>query len=464
MAMIMSVELGIPRLLLYVLLAYIGMVTMAAQVTPEDSISPVDRMVNKNDEVSFDCMIPGDPTSVVSWFHNNKGPISNRSGLTIFENGTLYIPEVKRKHEGEYRCYRDSLYAHTYAYINLYIELLPEFTILPVNVVAEEGDTAYLHCQADNSQSNPTIGWVRQDLIDVTNNLRYKVFNNGTLRISHVLLMDSGELTCIARHGPQHSVAKAYLIVEERLKFSFKPVPKPLKLGEIDTLVCKARGKTVPIVWWQKQGFPAGVWPDHINETDGTLTFSRVQKTDAGKYTCYAQNTQGLINETVDIQVVDYPTFTFEPIDTRVILGQPVMMHCQADGKPTPHISWVVEGKSLPPHFEVFQNGTLYTSEAQVTDEGQYTCIAGNSAGLNSREVTLSVLSGDDVILSASSASPSPLCGQLEDRIKELESLNSRLMDRVFLLENAECMCTGKQRGRTGRSRRHRGRRSVKLV
>ncbi|XP_006817060.1 PTK7-like protein isoform X1 [Saccoglossus kowalevskii] len=452
-------------------------------------VSPKDLIVNKNENALLHCEVSGDPPPEVHWYYNNEGPITNRSRLFIFPNGTLHITQVRSRYEGEYVCNGINVYGQDFDSASLHMARLdylpylgtevvlsrssvevecaypgtfaggyppptftwldpsmtpvpssgnvrfvgdsliidsveqidagnytcrasnmagnvttqtsiivattPRFTLQPENTSVKETGTAFLHCQAE-STPQPTITWKR-DGIDVMNMFqgnRYEVFSNGTLQIRYVqLTADDGELMCNASTVAGFVTATAYLMVQETLKFSSKPVPKPLKLGEIDTLVCKARGKTVPIVWWQKQGSPAGVWPDHINETDGTLTFSRVQKTDAGKYTCYAQNTQGLINETVDIQVVVYPEFTLEPVDTEAYEGYSAMMHCQADGDPTPQISWTAgEKKSLPVHFEVLENGTLYTSEVRVADEGKYTCIAGSNAGLNSREVTLSVI------------------------------------------------------------------------
>lgn len=46
------------------------------------------------------------------------------------------------------------------------------------------------------------------------------------------------------------------------------------------------------------------VFPEHIQDINGTLHFNQVQMQDKGKYTCVATNSQGLINITIDIDVV----------------------------------------------------------------------------------------------------------------------------------------------------------------
>lgn len=45
-------------------------------------------------------------------------------------------------------------------------------------------------------------------------------------------------------------------------------------------------------------------FPDHIQDINGTLHFNKVQEDDKGRYTCVATNSQGLINATIEVDVV----------------------------------------------------------------------------------------------------------------------------------------------------------------
>lgn len=70
------------------------------------------------------------------------------------------------------------------------------------------------------------------------------------------------------------------------------------------------------------------------------------------------------------------------------------MLHCAAEGDPTPQIHWDKDStlNNLDdPRLQVLANGSLYIKEAYLSDEGKYGCTAGNSGGLKRVEVQLNV-------------------------------------------------------------------------
>lgn len=58
------------------------------------------------------------------------------------------------------------------------------------------------------------------------------------------------------------------------------------------------------IFWQEMDGTLQMDFPDHIQDQNGTLHFNQVQAEDKGRYTCVASNSQGVINVTIDIDVV----------------------------------------------------------------------------------------------------------------------------------------------------------------
>lgn len=44
--------------------------------------------------------------------------------------------------------------------------------------------------------------------------------------------------------------------------------------------------------------------PDNVKDINGTLHFSNVTAEDKGRYMCVATNSQGIINATIDIDVI----------------------------------------------------------------------------------------------------------------------------------------------------------------
>ena len=81
---------------------------------------------------------------------------------------------------------------------------------------------------------------------------------------------------------------------------------------------------------------------------------------------------------------------TSEPEDTKVYLGDPVMLFCGIMGLPTPAIQWYQDAEPLP-------NATspsLTIQAAQPDDRGYYTCIGSNSHGNASSRPTIVSLYG----------------------------------------------------------------------
>lgn len=82
------------------------------------------------------------------------------------------------------------------------------------------------------------------------------------------------------------------------------PVSRKLELGSNAKIYCKAGGSTAPVVKWSKIDVRSLEWPPHIRDDNGTLHFNQVLNTDSGKYMCVAANSQGIINVTIDVDVI----------------------------------------------------------------------------------------------------------------------------------------------------------------
>lgn len=81
---------------------------------------------------------------------------------------------------------------------------------------------------------------------------------------------------------------------------------------------------------------------------------------------------------------------------TEATEGQPLMLHCMADGDPRPTIRWDKNGEMNgfdSQRFQVLDNGTLAVQYVSMEDKGKYGCTAGNSGGLKREETFLIVKS-----------------------------------------------------------------------
>lgn len=189
-------------------------------------------------------------------------------------------------------------------------------------------------------------------------------------------------------------------------------------------MVANANPTTITYAW-TKDGQPLPV--DRIGSEDASLNISRLMRSDAGIYTCFASNSQGVasINVTVVVEcklcatfgvrllhtttyanaLATSPTYTHADgasigsisENTLVSPGDEAVLSCRVDGKPLTeeHVRWERAGYDMSAKTTTkFVNGTsyLHIANAQRADVGNYRCVADNRvANPTSRDVLLIV-------------------------------------------------------------------------
>jgi len=112
------------------------------------------------------------------------------------------------------------------------------------------------------------------------------------------------------------------------------------------------------------------------DESNSTLSFPSVYRTDAGTYKCRAYNVAGEDWSDPIVLTVQYLEITGQSTDTTVALGQPVSLSVTAIGVPSPEYQWyfkdiLMSGKT---------DATLFFY-AKYSDIGTYKCKVYNVAG-----------------------------------------------------------------------------------
>ncbi|XP_070578551.1 inactive tyrosine-protein kinase 7-like [Ptychodera flava] len=366
-----------------------------------------------NESKTVVCAYPGEnpggrPVPTLQWLDPSMQPVPASGNVHSVDN-ILYLSNVRLAQAGNYTCKASNIGGEATTLAEIIVATKPRITRPPEDTVATEDQAVHLHCQAESSPS-PTYKWMLLDEEEsYMKNGRFQTLPNGTLQIRPVAAADSGQFQCTASTIAGSVSASAALSVDVRLQFRSRDRSQTLNLGQKDEMVCAARGKTAPEVWWVKEGFPKDVWPTHVNHTRGVLTFLNVTQTDAGNYTCYAKNEQGTISIAVSVSVAELPHFIMEPKDTEAYEGYSTMIHCQASGVPEPFITWKHSDKKKSSNFEVMKNGSLYFKEISVEDEGKYICMAGNLGGFISKDITLDVIRGLPPQVIGGNAENSPL-------------------------------------------------------
>ncbi|XP_038149283.1 matrix-remodeling-associated protein 5-like isoform X2 [Cyprinodon tularosa] len=180
--------------------------------------------------------------------------------------------------------------------------------------------------------------------------------------------------------------------------------------GSMARLTCEVQGVPKPSITWTKV---PKVMSIHSRAQrfevlpNGTLVIQNVQVQDKGTYICSATSYLGRDRLLTILEVWTRPPhmqlMTYREVT--IHQGGQVHLKCQADGAPSPLLSWVLPNGStltsistFPNRFRMDTNGTLYISVALPADQGVYRCVASNSAGATSATVRLYVSSLPPVI------------------------------------------------------------------
>ncbi|XP_025778366.1 peroxidasin-like protein [Puma concolor] len=272
----------------------------------------------------------------------------------------------------------------------------PRITFEPQDVEVTSGNTVYFTCRAEGNPK-PKITWIHNNhSLDLEDDTRLNLFDDGTLMIRNTRESDQGEYQCMARNSAgevktQNAMLR-YSSPPAKPSFIIQPQDTKVLVGTSTTLECMATGHPHPHVTWTRGSGEALDGSRHL-ATSGGLYLQNVTLQDHGRFTCHADNNQGSVQATANIIVQAPPQFTRIPKDQMVLEGHSVEFLCEAEGNPPPIIAWTKAGGQLPqegPHT-VLSSGTLRIDHAAHHDQGQYECQAVSPLGVKKASVQLTV-------------------------------------------------------------------------
>ncbi|KAI4805175.1 hypothetical protein KUCAC02_009803 [Chaenocephalus aceratus] len=170
-------------------------------------------------------------------------------------------------------------------------------------------------------------------------------------------------------------------------------------------LACEAQGEPKPSITWTK------VSTERFEVlTNGTLVIQNIELQDRGTYICSAQSFLGRDRLLANLEVWTRPPRMQLASYREVTIhqGGEVHLQCQADGVPSPLLSWVLPDRSVltssaasTSRIIMDTNGTLHIPVTLTGDRGVYRCVASNSAGAASASARVHVSSLPPVIQQA---------------------------------------------------------------
>ncbi|XP_054828903.1 myosin light chain kinase, smooth muscle-like [Eublepharis macularius] len=185
-------------------------------------------------------------------------------------------------------------------------------------------------------------------------------------------------------------------------QFESRPESQEILEGEEVTFKCKVSGKPKANVEWFKEGTQVDAGDRvHIYEEDGIhcLCLKKTVLENSGSYCCTASNIRGQASTrwmlTVRRPKVKEvaPHFSSELKSCSVGEGQDFVLQCSVEGTPVPQITWLLKDQPIQYAHSVFEDGIakLTIQDALPEDDGVYTCLAENSAGMASCSAQVTV-------------------------------------------------------------------------
>ncbi|XP_073439014.1 hemicentin-1 [Dendrobates tinctorius] len=360
--------------------------------------------VDISTSMSLTCESDGIPAPIISWYKNSQ-LIAESTNIRILERGkVLNIVNAQVSDAGEYDCIATNVVGQDRKTFFLMVHVPPRIQGPPVEYQAGTvKNPVMFSCDAYGIPA-PTLIWLKDgSQINLSDYLDTHFLNGGTkMKIGRAQLSNSGNYTCIATNIKGRAQKDYFLTIQVPPSITGSGMANEINAlpSEDIQLVCDAKGIPEPVIYWLKDG--KRINSDHrlriIKSLNGeVLTITSAQTTDMGKYTCIATNAVGEDDRIFTVNVHVPPKITDNqgsPIELTAILGTSINIECLVTGVPTPQINWLKNGLPLPVSSQVRLHSSgqvLRISRIQKSDEGAYTCVSSNRAGVDKKDYNLQV-------------------------------------------------------------------------
>ncbi|GIY13520.1 hypothetical protein CDAR_68362 [Caerostris darwini] len=347
--------------------------------------------VIEGDMIVLPCNFYANPPAQIEWTRITKQSQTTDLEKYMMYNGSLLLKPTFEE-SGKYICTGKNEAGQAQTELNLNVFVTPYANIkAPSNIIASVGGEISLFCET-NGHPYPKISW-KKDNVDLLSSEHVSI-ENGNLTIHHVHHFSEGEYVCTAENIVGVSSAKSFLLVHETpwiVSDNSSPQFITSTVGDKLDIICNAIGYPLPQISWKE---PKIFITHRIQNNNLHIPF--VQESDAGVYVCTAQNVAGFDTKEFNLTIHAPPVFTSHVSpEQELISGNQVMLDCSVSAEPPPEINWYKNGELIiasPPNVIIDENGQkLFIYNVNVSDSGQYICIAKNSVGEASNKFQLTI-------------------------------------------------------------------------
>ncbi|XP_032088688.1 LOW QUALITY PROTEIN: protogenin [Thamnophis elegans] len=374
---------------------------------------PQDVTLARKQAVVLDCLARGEVPITITWLRNGV-TVSENEQIHSLSNGSLFIREPEsgkpgeRPDEGVYQCLALNKHGAVLSQkAHLTFATLSAFEVQPLPTEVHEGGVARFACKIP-AHPPAIITWEVNGTALLMETDRITALPSGVLQIYSVEPKDAGSYSCVATTvvGRRRSgEAKLTVAPATNTKLFHKPSiiagPQNMTASLHQTVIfeCVAIGNPKPIVSWSRLDHKS---IDVFNTRvlgNGNLMISDVKVQHSGVYVCRATipGTRNFTTAMAALLVLAPPAFVEWPESLTRPRAGTARFACQAEGIPTPKISWLKNGR------KIHSNGRIKTYSSKLVinqiipeDDAIYQCVAENSQGSVLARARLTVVLSED--------------------------------------------------------------------
>ncbi|CAJ0933472.1 unnamed protein product, partial [Mesorhabditis belari] len=351
--------------------------------------------------LTLNCDGGGKPTPKLRWFVNDTELTTSNGDILIgTDNKYIQINNITLEDRGLYKCVAENVAGNDTLLYNVDVVQSPTIQNGGTQQVIE-GDTAIIECAADGHPA-PIVSWLRNGVRLETGitGVRYHA-EGSTLKVVDARSSDSGIYVCQATNeaGTAQQAYTLEVLVSPKITTT-SPEMGSVPLGQPFSLKCGVKGYPDPqIIWTLEDELLVNGLDGNTIAEDGTL-FVQSSKGKEAHYRCTAKNDAGTDHVEYTVKTISAPVLTKD--GSRVMNAtesEPVVITCDVEGD-SPTIHWQKNGVTVATTSNVGFNDdktTLSFQGVKLNDEGEYTCVATNSAGNVTQQIQLYV--GGDVFI-----------------------------------------------------------------
>ncbi|XP_051803642.1 hemicentin-1 [Acanthochromis polyacanthus] len=351
------------------------------------------RDVILNNPISLYCETNAVPPPTLTWYKDGQLLTSNDKVLILPGGRVLQIPRAQAEDSGRYTCVAVNEAGEDSIQYDVRVLLPPTIrgtdSDLPDEVTVLVNKTTQLDCHVDGNPA-PKITWFK-DSQPIISNGPHRILSNGrTLQVLTAQVSDTGRYVCVADNvaGSAEKSFNLNVHVPPTI-IGLSPENVTVVVNNFVSLACEATGFPPPTLSWLNDRGPILANTNALIMPGGrTLQILKAKVSDGGKYSCVAMNAAGEAYKHIYLTVFVPPSIRDNsgdsPVVVNVLVGKSITLECESNAVPPPTITWYKNGRvvSESANLRILAEGRLLQiKESEVSDTGQYVCMATNVAG-----------------------------------------------------------------------------------